>query len=140
MPGRILDSALVVLGLPRRHLAVPVSVAGDRCVVLAGVLPAVAGSGAAVIELGDTRQAEHTVSGAAGIRLCKDREQILLVGQSRCQQGVHHLTGAAGTGSIGEIAGKSSRFAGLSMVVLHLGQTVPLGIPGVGGLEVLLSA
>ena len=135
MPGGVLDAALVVLGLPRRHLAVAVAVAGDGRVVLAGVLPAVAGSGTAVVELGDTRQAEHTVSGAVG--LGKDGEQVLLVGERRCQQGVHHLTGAIFAGGIGEVGG---RLGGLAMVVLHLGQTVALGVPGVGGLEVLLAA
>ena len=135
MPGGILDAALVVLGLPRRYLAVSVAVAGDGSVVLAGVLPTVAGSGAAFVELGDTRQAEHTVSGAVG--LGKDREQVLLVGERRRQQSVHHLTGAAFAGGIGEVRGG---LGGLAVVVLHLGQTVPLGVPGVGGLEVFLSA
>ena len=139
MPGGILDAALVVLGLPRRYLAVSVAVAGDGSVVLAGVLPTVAGSGAAVVtvvgDLRDTRQAEHTVSGAVG--LGKDREQVLLVGERRRQQSVHHLTGAAFTGGVGEVGGG---LGGLAMVVLHLGQTVALGIPGVGGLEVLLAA
>ena len=83
-------------------------------------------------------QGEHTLCGV--VVVCKEGEQIRLVGQSRRQQRVHHLTGSAAAGSVRGIAGQHGGFPGLAVVVLHLGEAVALGVPGVGGLEVLLAA